>query len=105
MDEMKINKVDKIVLAGAFGAHISTKHAMVLGMIPDCNLTNVISAGNAAGAGALIALLNKNSRSKISKIVKKLTKLRLQWLQNFKNILFLHRVYQTQCFLFQNLIK
>ena len=45
MDEMKIKKVDKIVLAGAFGAHISTKHAMVLGLIPDCNLKNVISAG------------------------------------------------------------
>ena len=38
MDEMKIDKIDKIILAGAFGAHISTKHAMVLGMIPDCNL-------------------------------------------------------------------
>ena len=75
MDEMKINKIDKIVLAGAFGAHISTKHAMVLGMIPDCNLKNVISAGNAAGAGALIALLNKNSRLKISKIVKKINKI------------------------------
>ena len=75
MDEMKIKKVDKIVLAGAFGAHISTKHAMVLGMIPDCNLKNVISAGNAAGAGAIIALLNKNSRSKISKIVKKINKI------------------------------
>ena len=74
MDEMKIKKVDKIVLAGAFGAHISTKHAMVLGMIPDCNLKNVISAGNAAGAGAIIALLNKNSRSKISTIVKKINK-------------------------------
>ena len=75
MDEMKIEKVDKIVLAGAFGAHISTKHAMVLGMIPDCDLKNVISAGNAAGAGALIALLNKKSRSKISKIVKKINKI------------------------------
>ena len=75
MDEMKIKKVDKIVLAGAFGAHISTKHAMVLGMIPDCNLKNVISAGNAAGSGAIIALLNKNSRSQISIIVKKINKI------------------------------
>ena len=75
MDEMKIKKVDKIVLAGAFGAHISTKHAMILGMIPDCNLANVTSAGNAAGAGARIALLNKNSRIEISKIVKKINKI------------------------------
>ena len=37
MDEMGVDKVDRVVLAGAFGAHISPKHAMVLGMIPDCD--------------------------------------------------------------------
>ena len=68
MDEMKIDKIDKIILAGAFGAHISTKHAMVLGMIPDCNLKSVTSAGNAAGAGAILALLNRKSRIEISTI-------------------------------------
>ena len=49
MDEMKVEKVDRVVLAGAFGAHISSKHAMVLGMIPDVPLHKVQSAGNAAG--------------------------------------------------------
>ena len=52
MDEMEIEKVDRVVLAGAFGAHISSKHAMVLGMIPDVPLEKVQSAGNAAGTGA-----------------------------------------------------
>ena len=74
MDEMGIEKVDKIVLAGAFGAHISAKHAMVLGMIPDCELGNVVSAGNAAGTGATIALLNSDSRSKITQVVKHIIK-------------------------------
>ena len=36
MDELGVDSVDRVVLAGAFGAHISPKHAMVLGMIPDC---------------------------------------------------------------------
>ena len=75
MDEMKIDKIDKIILAGAFGAHISTKHAMVLGMIPDCNLKKVTSVGNAAGTGAMIALLNRKSRLEISKTVKKINKI------------------------------
>ena len=48
---------------------------MVLGMIPDCNLNKVISAGNAAGAGAMIALLNRKSRLEISKTVKKINKI------------------------------
>jgi uncharacterized 2Fe-2S/4Fe-4S cluster protein (DUF4445 family) len=49
MDKRGVDKVDRVVLAGAFGAHISPKHAMVLGMIPDVPLDKVTSAGNAAG--------------------------------------------------------
>ena len=62
MDEMGVDTVDRVMLAGAFGAHISPKHAMVLGMIPDVPLDKVISAGNAAGTGARIALCNVAAR-------------------------------------------
>ena len=58
MDHYPVDRVDRIVLAGAFGSHIDVKYAMVLGLIPDCPLDNVRSAGNAAGTGARIALLN-----------------------------------------------
>jgi uncharacterized 2Fe-2S/4Fe-4S cluster protein (DUF4445 family) len=50
------------MLAGAFGSYIDSKHAMVLGMIPDCELPRVATVGNSAGDGARIALLNKNER-------------------------------------------
>jgi uncharacterized 2Fe-2S/4Fe-4S cluster protein (DUF4445 family) len=58
-----------VVLAGAFGAHISPKHAMILGMIPDAALDKVISAGNAAGTGARIALCNRAARDTIEAVV------------------------------------
>ncbi len=74
MDEMGVESVDRVVLAGAFGAHISPKHAMVLGMIPDAPLDKVTSAGNAAGTGARIALCNTAARSEISKTVREITK-------------------------------
>lgn len=54
--------VDRILLAGAFGSYISPWHAMVLGLIPDCDPKRVIAVGNAAGDGARIALLNRESR-------------------------------------------
>ena len=57
------------MLAGAFGAHISPKHAMILGMIPDCDLARVTSAGNAAGTGARIALLNVAARREVEDLV------------------------------------
>ena len=74
MDERGVDRVDRVVLAGAFGAHISAKHAMVLGMIPDAPLDRVTSAGNAAGTGARIALCNIASRAEIEKVVRRITK-------------------------------
>jgi uncharacterized 2Fe-2S/4Fe-4S cluster protein (DUF4445 family) len=74
MDEIGVDSVDRVVLAGAFGAHISPKHAMVLGMIPDAPLDRVTSAGNAAGTGARIALCNKASRAGIEATVHRIHK-------------------------------
>ena len=74
MDEMGIETVEKITLAGAFGAHISPKHAMVLGMIPDAPLDKVTSAGNAAGTGARIALCSVAARDAIEQSVQHIHK-------------------------------
>ena len=71
MDEMGVTTVDRIRLAGAFGSHISVNHAMVLGLIPDCDLEQVTSAGNAAGAGARMALLDRNARLEIAATIAK----------------------------------
>ena len=75
MDKLAIEKIDRIRLAGAFGSHISVRHAMILGLIPDCVLDQVSSAGNAAGTGARIALLNQHSRGMIEKLVMEIEKI------------------------------
>ncbi|MEM6761189.1 MAG: ASKHA domain-containing protein [Pseudomonadota bacterium] len=75
MDKFGVDQVDRVVLAGAFGAHISPKHAMVLGMIPDAPLEKVTSAGNAAGTGARIALLNTAARAEIEATVQAIHKI------------------------------
>ncbi len=74
MDEMGVDHVDRVTLAGAFGAHISPKHAMVLGMIPDAPLSQVTSAGNAAGTGARIALCSVAARDSIEATVHQIHK-------------------------------
>jgi uncharacterized 2Fe-2S/4Fe-4S cluster protein (DUF4445 family) len=75
MDKLGVDKVERITLAGAFGSHIDVKYAMVLGMIPDCDLAKVTSAGNAAGTGARIALLNRGARDEIARVVKQVEKI------------------------------
>ena len=73
-DRGGIDAIDRIRLAGAFGSHIDPKYAMVLGLIPDCGLDRVESAGNAAGMGALIALLNVSARAEIESAVDRIEK-------------------------------
>ena len=74
MERLKIDHVDRIRLAGAFGSHIDVKYAMILGMVPDCELAHVRSAGNAAGTGARIALLDSTSRGVIEGLVRRIEK-------------------------------
>jgi uncharacterized 2Fe-2S/4Fe-4S cluster protein (DUF4445 family) len=74
MDHLGVDEVDEIRLAGAFGSHISVRHAMILGLIPDCDLGLVASVGNAAGTGALIALLSSASREEIEAVVRRVEK-------------------------------
>jgi uncharacterized 2Fe-2S/4Fe-4S cluster protein (DUF4445 family) len=74
MDRYGIDRVDRIRLAGAFGAHIDPVHALVLGLVPDCDPANVTSAGNAAGTGARIALLNHDARVEIEEVVRRVEK-------------------------------
>ena len=75
MEHLGVSGVDRIRLAGAFGAHIDVKYAMVLGLIPDCNLEHVTAAGNAAGTGARIALLDRNARQEIEREVRRIEKI------------------------------
>jgi uncharacterized 2Fe-2S/4Fe-4S cluster protein (DUF4445 family) len=75
MDHLGIGGVDRIRLAGAFGAHIDPVHAMVLGLVPDCDPAGVTSAGNAAGTGARIALLNRAARAEIEAVVARVEKI------------------------------
>ena len=75
MDHAGIETLDEIRLAGAFGSQIDTFHAMVLGLVPDADLDHVKSAGNAAGTGALIALLSRAARAEIEGVVRRVEKI------------------------------
>jgi uncharacterized 2Fe-2S/4Fe-4S cluster protein (DUF4445 family) len=75
MEKQGVDKVDTIRFAGAFGSFIDPKYAMVLGLIPDCDLSEVKAVGNAAGTGALMALLNRNYRREIEREVARIEKI------------------------------
>ncbi|HEY7563757.1 MAG TPA: ASKHA domain-containing protein [Acidimicrobiia bacterium] len=75
MDHYGVTSVDQIRLAGAFGSHIDPLHAMTLGMIPDCPIDQVSAAGNAAGTGAMMALLSGEARREIEDVAARVEKI------------------------------
>ncbi len=85
MDAMGVDKVDRIYLAGAFGSYIDVKYAMAIGMIPDCDLSRVSSAGNAAGTGARIALLSRVARHEIESVIRRVEKVETAIAPNFQD--------------------
>jgi uncharacterized 2Fe-2S/4Fe-4S cluster protein (DUF4445 family) len=76
---------DKIILAGGFGSYIDKEKAMLIGLIPDCELENVYAVGNAAGDGARIALLNVEKRKEIDSVTRKVERFELPTDPEFQN--------------------
>lgn len=62
MRRMKMDKLDKVKIAGAFGTHVERVKALIMGLFPDCEIEKIVSVGNAAGDGCRAALLNRGKR-------------------------------------------
>ena len=86
MEKQGVEHVDTIRFAGAFGSFIDPKYAMVLGLIPDCNLDEVKAVGNAAGTGALMALLNRDHRREIESSVARIEKIKTALEPHFQQL-------------------
>lgn len=84
MQHLGITKLDRVILAGAFGSYIDKTAAMRLGMFPDCDLEAVSSVGNAAGDGARIALLDREKRGEAESIARQVEYLELTTEEHFQ---------------------
>jgi uncharacterized 2Fe-2S/4Fe-4S cluster protein (DUF4445 family) len=85
LKRMNLQSPDKIILAGGFGSYIDKEKAMLIGLIPDCELQNVYAVGNAAGDGARIALLNVEKRNEIGGVTRNVERFELPTDPEFQN--------------------
>jgi uncharacterized 2Fe-2S/4Fe-4S cluster protein (DUF4445 family) len=85
MRKLGIKSFDRLAIAGAFGSHIDKEEAMVIGMIPDCDLKKVEYIGNAAGDGARIALLNVNKRKEANDVARRVEYVELALEEDFND--------------------
>jgi hypothetical protein len=84
MRRMEVDRIDKVVLAGAFGSYINKVKAMAMGLIPDCALKNTYAVGNAAGDGARIALLNTDKRAEADRVARQVEYVELTVEEDFE---------------------
>lgn len=85
MRKLGIKEFDRLILAGAFGSHINKASAMLMGMVPDCDLKKVKAVGNAAGDGSRIALLNVDKRREANEIARRVEYVELALEEDFND--------------------
>ncbi|MDH5677234.1 MAG: ASKHA domain-containing protein [Nitrospinota bacterium] len=86
MREHGVEKVDTVVLAGAFGSHLNQFSCLLMGMFPDAPLDKILSVGNAAGDGARLCLVNKHKRKEADEMARKVRYLELTVYKDFERV-------------------
>lgn len=76
-------KIDQVIIAGAFGSYIDITSAIMIGMLPPLPLERFIQVGNAAGTGAKLALISSTKRREAQEIASKAHYLELTTVPNF----------------------
>jgi uncharacterized 2Fe-2S/4Fe-4S cluster protein (DUF4445 family) len=77
MAELGVDKLARVVLAGAFGNYLSPSDACAIGLFPGVSQGRVEGVGNAAGAGAVMALTSRGHRSRAAELAQKMQYLEL----------------------------
>ncbi len=75
--ELGVPRVEKVLLAGAFGNYLDPAAACGINMFPGVVVENITSVGNAAGAGALSALISRSQRKRAQTIARRMDYLEL----------------------------
>jgi len=78
--------VKKVYLAGAFGNYIRPESALTIGLIPHFPQAEIIPVGNAAGAGAKMALLSRRERERASEVARRTEYLELSGRPDFQEV-------------------
>jgi uncharacterized 2Fe-2S/4Fe-4S cluster protein (DUF4445 family) len=79
-------EIDQVIIAGAFGSYIDVASAIAIGMLPDLPLQRFRQVGNAAGAGARLALLSRQRRAEAQDIARRVRYIELATVPNFQRI-------------------
>lgn len=81
---LRATDLERILLAGAFGSYIDRASAVRLGLVPALHLAQIVAVGNAAGAGAVMALTSLEERRKAAGLAESVTHVELSTRPDFQ---------------------
>jgi len=70
MAEMGVKQISQVLLAGAFGNYLDPGEAARIGLFPPVPVERILGVGNAAGVGAVMALLSQKQRTRAQKLAR-----------------------------------
>lgn len=76
--------IDEVIIAGAFGTYIDVSNAIKVGMFPNVPVERFRQIGNAAGMGAVQALLSKEQRQTIAEVIQQVKYIELTTTSDFQ---------------------
>lgn len=86
LEEMGISRLEGVLLAGAFGNYLDPDEARRLGMFPPVEPDKIVGVGNAAGVGAVMALLSLTQRRRAAELARRLHYIELSGLPRFREL-------------------
>ena len=75
MDYLDCQKIDQVLVAGAFGVHLNPSYVASIGILPIDDNCDIKMIGNAAGMGAALTLMNREKKQQIIQEVQRIEKI------------------------------
>jgi len=80
---MEAGRIDRVVVAGAFGTYLDVESALAVGMFPPLPRERFVQLGNAAGTGARMALLSRGCREEAGNLARRVRYIELTAVPHF----------------------
>jgi uncharacterized 2Fe-2S/4Fe-4S cluster protein (DUF4445 family) len=82
---INLSEIQRVYLAGGFGAYINIENALNIGLIPSELQGKVETIGNAAGSGAIAILASRNALKRVNRIKQKIRYVELSSCREFND--------------------
>lgn len=84
--EITMENLDKVVIAGQFGAHLPADSLIMTGILPNEVKNKLEYIGNSSKVGAYMALMSKNVKKEMEKLAEKMDYMELSSIEDYERL-------------------